>query len=155
VEPHKQKAAPVCLAADEHEAPAEELKLQGTALDLLLAEMRQHAQTIQSLAASLAGADWNAIVSAAARIKPAYFVDLIQPTLRKEVERQLSAEFVRQYREMHGRAENLRQAAVRQDPEAAAFQYFRVLESCIECHSEYAPKRFPGLAGKGHGQHRD
>jgi len=148
-------AAPVCLAADEHEAPAEELKLQGAALDLLRAEMRQHAQRIQSLAAALAGADWGAIIGAAAGIKQAYFVDFIQPTLRSEVEGQLSADFVQLYREMHRRAEDLRAAAVRQDPDAGAFQYFRLLESCIQCHAEYAPTRFPGLAGKGHGQHRD
>ena len=141
----------VGLAADEHDAPAEELKLTARTLELMRGEMRQHAQTVQALASALVVADWNTLVSGATLIRQADFLAV----LTAEADRQVPVDFLRHYRDQRARAEALRVAATKQDPAGANFAYFRLLENCVECHAEFAPRRFPGLAGKGHGQHRD
>ncbi|MFZ1805440.1 MAG: cytochrome c, partial [Nitrospira sp.] len=54
----------------------------------------------------------------------------------------------------HLRAEKLAHAAKAEDAEAVSFQFSRLLDSCVVCHSTYAKSKFPNFRSEGGAEHR-
>ena len=62
----------------------------------------------------------------------------------------------------HDQSAMLSHVAKQQHPELVTFYYYKLTETCIECHSQFAQKSFPGLIvapqsheshGNGHDMH--
>jgi cytochrome c556 len=117
--------------------------------ELLRAEMREISGGIQSIALLLATADWEAIQDTSAKIQASFIMkQKLTPALKEELEHALPARFKQLDADFHHRAEKLGMAAAAHDPEEIAFHYSRMLESCTQCHAEFAADRFPGFAPK-------
>lgn len=124
-----------------------EIRLSNDLLDLLRQEMLDIAKGIQTIALSLAIADWKSIQDTSIRIRDSYIMNRnLTPKQARELEQTLPEKFKELDAELHHRAEKLATAADAHDRELAVFQYSRLIESCTTCHSSYAGKRFPGFA---------
>ena len=115
-------------------------------MTLLQAEMGELGDGIQSVALSIATADWKAVNETAKKMHASYIMKKsLTPSQTLELKQTLPSEFKRLDVEFHARAKQLAQAAESQDPELVAFRYSRLVEGCASCHSVFANKRFPGF----------
>jgi cytochrome c556 len=135
------------VAAAEPPDSSQEISLSPGVRELLLAEMREIAAGVQSVATALALGDWKSIADTSARIRASYILEKqLTPAQAEELERALPQDFKRLDAEFHARAEQLGSAALAHDAERVAFQYSRLLENCAACHAAFARTRFPGFA---------
>jgi len=142
--------------AAESRAPHQNVQLSPDLLNLLRAEMLEIAGGVQSIALSLATADWESIQETSTRIRDSYIMEKkLTPAQAKELEKKLPGHFKQLDAEFHQRADRLGVAATTHDLEIVAFRYSRLLESCALCHSTYARSRFPGFASPVQQVHRD
>jgi cytochrome c556 len=137
------------LAVAENPAQSHDLTLNPELRELLQAEMREITAGIQGVALALATADWNSIQKTGTMIRTSYIMESqLTPAQAKELEQALPERFKQMDEDFHHRAEKMATAAAAHDPEAVAFHYSRMLESCAQCHSEFATEKFPGFAPK-------
>tara|TARA_R110001592_G_scaffold50620_1_gene156378 strand:- start:12457 stop:12954 length:498 start_codon:yes stop_codon:yes gene_type:complete len=115
-------------------------------MTLLKAEMGALGNGIQSVALSIATADWKAVNETAKKMHASYIMKKsLTPAQSLELRQKLPSEFKRLDMEFHARAKQLAQATESPDPELIAFRYSRLVEGCANCHSVFASKRFPGF----------
>lgn len=120
----------------------------------LVAEMQHLDGGLQRAVSALARADWPALERTAREIRGSFILEQrLAPEQRAELHRALPAPFLALDRRFHAQAERLADAAAAGDPELAAFRVHQLVESCLGCHAQYAPTRFPGLAPAA-GDHR-
>lgn len=132
----------------------QDIKLSPDVLNLLRAEMNEIAGGVQSIALSLATADWKSIHETSLKIRDSYIMKKkLTPAQAKELEQALPARFKQLDAEFHQRAEKLAAAATTHDSDLTAFQYSRLIENCTLCHSEYAKSRFPGFSSPTQQEH--
>ncbi|MCI0506140.1 MAG: cytochrome c [Gammaproteobacteria bacterium] len=130
--------------AAELDTPRQDVRLPPDLLNLLREEMREIAAGIQGIALFLATADWKSIQETSAKIRASYIMEKkLTAAQAKELEQALPGQFKQLDSEFHQRAEKLGMAAAAHDPELAAFQFSRLVESCALCHTAYAKSRFP------------
>lgn len=135
-------------------APAGSVVLSPGLTELLRQEMREIASGVQGVGLALATADWRAIEETSTRIRASYIMEKkLTSAQAAELSERLPDEFKRMDAEFHERAARLGHAAETRDPEAVAFQYSRLLESCAQCHAAYARERFPGFVHPGAERH--
>ncbi len=147
-------AASCDLGAAEKPAQNHDLTLTPELRELLRAEMREIATGIQGVALALATADWKSIQETGTMIRASYIMESqLTEAQAKELGQVLPARFKQIDEDLHHRAEKMAAAAAAHDAEAAAFHYSRMLESCSQCHSEFATERFPGFAPKAPQHH--
>lgn len=116
-------------------------------LMLLQAEMRELAAASQALVISYVSGDWESIQSLSSQIRASYVMEQnLTDTQKKELADKLPERFKRLDMDFHARAARLGSAAADENAELVAFHYYRLLESCATCHSEYAASRFPGFS---------
>jgi cytochrome c556 len=126
---------------------SQEINLSPEVRELLLAEMREIAAGIQSVALALAIGEWQSIADTSTKIRTSYIMEKQLTAAQAEaLERALPQEFKRLDAEFHSRAEQLASAALAHDSERVAFQYSRLLENCTACHAAFARTRFPGFS---------
>jgi hypothetical protein len=131
------------------------IQLSPALLDLLKSEMREIAGGVQMIAVSLATADWKTVQETSTKIKASYIMEKrLTPAQAEELEKALPEHFKQLDAEFHHRAEKLAAAASAHDSELATFHYSRLVESCTQCHSAYATKRFPGFSAPASQGHR-
>lgn len=134
--------------ADAH-AHSDEITLSPDLLNLLRAEMHEIAGGIQGVALAITIADWKSIQETSAKIRASYIMEKkLTKAQADELAKTLPENFKQLDAEFHQRAEKLGEAAANRDPELAAFQYSRMIESCAHCHSLYARQRFPGFTSQ-------
>jgi cytochrome c556 len=139
----------------EGNAQYQSVNLSPDLLDLLRAEMRDITSGVQSIALSLATADWKSIQETSMKIRASYIMEKqLTPAQVNELEKALPGQFKQLDAEFHQRAERLGETAAVHDPELVAFHYSRLLESCVRCHSAFASKRFPGFASPAQRSHQ-
>jgi cytochrome c556 len=140
--------------AAEVDTHSQDIKLSPDLLKLLRAEMHEIAGGVQGVALSLTIADWKSIQDTSAKIRASYIMEQkLTKAQSEELEKTLPEYFKQLDAAFHQRAEKLGEAAASRDPELAAFQYSRLLESCAHCHSVFARKRFPGFASQAPKEH--
>ena len=139
-------------AQGDHEA-APALKLSTETRELLRAEMRAITGGIQAIAAAIATGDLETVAESSARISASYIMEQRLTARQREELQALPEHFHRLDRRFHQDATRLTHAAEQGDAELAAFRYYRLVDSCVACHSAYAAHRFPGLrqAAPAHG----
>jgi cytochrome c556 len=140
-------AGSAALDAAETEPASQEINLSPEVRELLLAEMREIAAGIQSVALAIAIGEWQSIADTSTKIRASYIMEKqLTAAQAEELERALPQEFKRLDAEFHSRAEQLASAALAHEPERIAFQYSRLLENCTACHATFARTRFPGFS---------
>lgn len=141
----------VCTAtADEPADAAPALTLPADVLDLLRQEMREISAGMQRVAPAIAMGAWKTVADTGARIRSSYVMEqALTPEQRKALEA-LPEGFKRLDREFHRQAEALQQAAEHEDAELAAFRYYKLVDTCVACHTAYASHRFPALRAPAH-----
>ena len=139
-------ATPEHVHSSENPAAAEEISLSPELMNLLRAEMAQLAAGVQKISIALPSAHWESLRETSANIRDSYIMKKsLTPEQAQELKQALPEQFKQLDAEFHARADKLESAALRQDPELAAFHFSRLLESCADCHSAYAKSRFPGF----------
>jgi cytochrome c556 len=135
--------------AEEAHAPNRGVVLSPDLLNLLRAEMLEITRGVQSVALSMATADWKSIQETSAKLRASYIMEKkLTDTQAEELEKALPEKFKLLDAEFHQRAERLGAAAAAHDPELVVFHYSRLIEGCIRCHSAFASERFPGFASQ-------
>ncbi len=133
------------LAGDEEAKPIFELSPQLNAL--LRAEMAELSVGIQSIALSLAKADWKSIEDTSEKMRGSYIMKKsLTQSQAMELKQTLPHKFKQLDATFHARAKKLGQAAGSKDSELVAFHYSRLVEACANCHSAFATNRFPGFS---------
>lgn len=131
-----------------------DVQLSAELTQLLRAEMRELLGGVQVLAVGIATGDWKAVADTGARISASY---LLEQNLTAEQTQELSAVLPEHFRRLdaqfHLEAAKLEAAGRNRDAQLSAFHYYRLIETCTDCHSRYAPSRFPGLASPGEHPH--
>jgi hypothetical protein len=131
------------------EVPAEkgDLQLSPELIELLRAEMRALLNGVQSLPIGIATGDWKSVADTSAHISASYILDQKLTTAqRKELGTSLPEHFKRLDSQFHLEAKKLEAAAANHDAQLSAFHYYRLIETCTDCHTIYAPSRFPGFS---------
>lgn len=135
--------------AAEPDAKHQGVELTPDLLNLLRAEMREISGGVQGIALALATADWKSIEAVSSKIRGSYIMEKkLSAPQKKELGQALPEHFKQLDAEFHQRAEKLGMAAAAHDHELTVFHYFRLVESCVRCHSAFAMKRFPGFAAQ-------
>ena len=138
--------ASTTIQAGHVEHPQAPLKLPPDLLALLQAEMREITGGVQKIPVAIAQADWETLSQTSESIRSSY---IMAKALTKEqievLESSLPERFKQIDSEFHNRAGKLALAAQARDFELASYHYSRLIESCAQCHSLYAPARFPAF----------
>ncbi len=135
--------APSALAAPSDANP---LGLSPGTRDLLLAEMRELEKGVQTLVPAIARGDWQTIADTGNRIQASYIMaQSLTEAQRHELEHELPAHFTVLDARFHREAERLVRAAEERDADLAALHFYRLLDGCVSCHTNFAVDRFPGL----------
>lgn len=135
------------VGAAEPRAANHGITLSPDLLQLLRDEMREVAGGVQGIAVAIATGDWQSIQEASAKMRASYIMERkLTPGQARELEAALPEQFKRLDAGFHQRAEKLGAAAQAHDAELVAFQYARLLETCADCHAEFAGARFPALS---------
>ena len=121
---------------------------------LIQSEMRELLAGVQTVAASIPTGNWEGIATAAVAMRTSYVLEKkLTKDQRAELDR-LPDDFKALDQAFHIRAEKLAHSAKAQDAEAVSFQFSRLLETCVACHSAYARTQFPTLGSKPDDLHR-
>ena len=136
------------------DASKQDIQLSPALMDLLRAEMREISAGMQAISLSLATADWLSIQETSGKIRDSYIMKkTLTPAQKEELKHALPERFKHLDGAFHQRANKLAEAAANRDPEAAIFQYSRMIENCVNCHSVYAQSRFTGFSSEKPPQH--
>ena len=131
--------------AEPEPAVRSSLSMSPDLLDLYRAEMRQLLIGTQAIALALPTGDWDNIIATSRQMEESYVLEreLTQAQLAEIAG--LPESFQEMDRGFHARTGRLAAAAADRDPEAVAFQFARLLETCTGCHATFAQARFPTL----------
>ena len=136
------------------DASKQDIQLSPALMDLLRAEMREISAGMQAISLSLVTADWLSIQETSGKIRDSYIMKkTLTPAQKEELKHALPERFKHLDGAFHQRANKLAEAAANRDPEAAIFQYSRMIENCVNCHSVYAQSRFTGFSSEKPPQH--
>lgn len=138
-------AAGGARAQEPHAAPA--LAISPELTELLREEMRGISGGVQTLVTAIATGDWKTIADTSAQIRASYIMEQkLTAAQKQELETALPEVFKIMDANFHREAANLGHAAEARDAELTSFYFYRMVESCVACHSAYAVTRFPTLA---------
>lgn len=134
-------------------ASAQEAHHESGVLDLsaslraaLIAEMQHVDSNMQRIVAGLPRADWPAVVEASQNIKGSFILEQkLSAEQRTELHQALPGHFLALDARFHATADRLAAAAREGDGELAAFYTYKLAESCVSCHAQYALHRFPAF----------
>jgi hypothetical protein len=110
------------------------------------AEMQRLDTGLQAAVSAIARADWPAVEKIAGEIQGSFILEQkLSPKQLAELHRVLPEAFLALDRHFHAQAERLAHAARARDGELAAFRVYKLTESCVSCHSQYARHRFQSV----------
>ncbi len=140
-----------------HDTQQKSVENLSTALRALLQKEMMALQTgmVSAIPALISG-NLGEVEKIAQNMKDSYI--LKQSITKEQVEElhsSLPAGFLKMDKEFHYYAGMLAHVANRKKLELVNFYFSKLTESCVSCHSEYAPHKFPGLSMKGSSEKHD
>ena len=138
----------------EPSAPVSSVELSPDLHQLFQAEMRELLLGTQKIAGSLPIADWDGIASSAMAMRDGYVLEKKLTTAQRHDLEKLPEQFKVLDDAFHRRAEKLAHAAQAKDAEAVSFQFSRLLDTCVACHSTFAQPQFPNFRSEAGSEHR-
>jgi len=123
-----------------------ELSLSRNVKRLLSAEMNGIQKGMTVLAIAIPAGHWDQIAQTAGQMKDSYIMNRkLSPKEREELHHSLPAGFQALDRVFHETAGLLKKAASEHNIEMVNSYFCKLNETCVQCHSLYAAKRFPDL----------
>ncbi len=122
------------------------LQLPSEIKSLLRQEMQQLQQGMQALIPAIISGDRKKIVGIAKKMQDSYIMK--QKLTKKQMHTlhtSLSPAFIQLDQKFHGFAGMLAHVAEENKPELINFYFYKLTETCVQCHSEYAQTKFPAL----------
>lgn len=115
--------------------------------NLLTEEMRALQKGMMSIIPAYAAGDWSEIKAISDKMKNSY---ILQKNLSdkqiKELHSTLPDSFIKLDQQFHYLSGMLSHAAEMKKSELVGFYFSALSNSCIECHTQYATHKFPGLS---------
>lgn len=116
---------------------------------LLKQEMLALQEGMKSIVPAFASGDLKRVANIAGNINKSFIMKQKMTNAQKhELHEKLPNAFIKKDQKFHQYAAMLEHVSQEQHIELVSFYYSKLLESCIDCHSEYAQHRFPGLSQK-------
>lgn len=123
------------------------LKIPAEIKPILIKEMLAIEQGMQALVSSIAKGDWEKTASIGKQIQESYIMkQSLTAEQIHELHHTLPEEFVRLDHAFHGYAGMLAHAAKARNKDITNFYFYKMNESCNQCHSRFANERFPSFA---------
>ena len=115
--------------------------------ELLRKEMLLLRDGMCGLSTEIQQGGWESAAEIAGKMRDSFILKKsLTADQKKELTTKLPPEFVHLDRRFHETAGKLVHAAHKRDVELSIFYQARMLEACTNCHAQFAPVRFPGLA---------
>jgi len=123
-----------------------EINLPSEFQDLLNQEMQEIQSAMQQLIPLMAEGNSEKTAQLAEQIKKSFILKKsLSPEKLKQLVELLPAHFVQLDRTFHGNAGKLAESARQSDFNESGKIYGTMISACIECHTQFAPNRFPNL----------
>jgi len=114
--------------------------------ELLTQEMKSIQKSMAEMLPLIVSGDWHSVSQHAAKIAAGH---IMKQKLTAAQAQELMATLPQGFKELdnsfHSAANMMSHVAKEQHIELVTFYYYRLTESCIGCHSQYATHRFPAL----------
>jgi hypothetical protein len=122
---------------------------------LLSQEMLALQKGMQSILPAYVSGEYGEVSKIAEKIKNSFILkQKISDAQKKELGAKLPKAFIALDKQFHEYAGMLEHVAEEQHTELVGFYYYKLMESCLGCHTQYAQHKFPKLAPKsGHHEH--
>jgi cytochrome c556 len=131
----------VCSVAEEP------LNIPADIKPILQKEMLAVEKGMQELVSSIAKGDWDKTVAIGKQIQASYIMkQSLTPEQMKQLHHSLPKQFIKQDHAFHQYAGMLAHAAEVKNLDVMNFYFYKMNESCVQCHSRYAQERFPTFA---------
>jgi len=114
---------------------------------LLTKEMQAIEKAMQELVSTIATGNWEKTAEIGKQIQASYIMK--QSLTAEQMERlhhSLPKQFIKLDHSFHQYAGMLAHAAEVRNTDVVSFYFYKMNDSCIQCHSSYAQKKFPGFA---------
>jgi hypothetical protein len=126
-----------------------EINLPPEFQELLNKEMLEIQSAMQQLIPLMAEGNSEKTTQLADQIKKSFILKKsLSPEKLKQLVQLLPAHFVQLDRTFHGNAGRLAEAARKSDFDESGKIYGTMINACIDCHTQFASKRFPDLNRK-------
>jgi len=113
---------------------------------LLQQEMQAIEHGMQILIPAIARGEWDQVTEIGKNIEQSYlFKKKLSPEQRHSLHRSLPARFVQLDQAFHESAGMLAHGAEMRKPDIVNFYVYKLSSACVECHTEFAVEKFPGL----------
>ena len=114
---------------------------------LLKKEMLAIEKGMKTLLSSIATGDWQKTAEIGKQMQASYIMKQnLTPKQLKHLHQHLPAQFVKLDHSFHHFAGMLTHAAEHQNAEVVGFYFYKMTDSCVQCHSTYARNRFSGFS---------
>ncbi len=142
-----------------HQMPADNehtsLMLGEGIRQLLTAEMKAIQNGMQAIIPALAAGQWHELHVIGEQMHDSYIMKKnLSPEQVHELHEKLPAAFIKLDHSFHHTAGQMAAAAKKHDAQLVSFYYYKMIDTCVECHTDYATHKFPSLSlGKHHEEH--
>ena len=147
-----------CSIAEErehaHQQNTQDLNLPQDIKQLLKKEMLAVENGMQKLISTIAMGNWKKTAEIGKQIQASYLMkqELSDEQL-KHLHHILPEQFVKLDHSFHHYAGMLAHAAEVKNAEVVSFYFYKMNESCIQCHSSYAQSKFTGFSTSSENHH--
>ncbi len=129
-----------------HDKRPTAIELPSEIKSLLRQEMQQLQQGMQALLPAIVSGDNNKITAIAQKMQHSYIMkQKLTPKQMHVLHKNLPPAFIQLDQKFHGFASMLAHVAEENKSELISFYFYKLTETCVECHRKYAQKRFPKL----------
>ena len=123
-------------------------KLTPRLKQMLSEEMLSVKQAVKQILDGLIVGDHPLVATQAQQIHDSFILERnLTKQDKKDLMKAATSEFLKLDGEFHMTAKKLADAALHKDYELQRFYYSRLVDSCQNCHSQYASDRFPAFSG--------
>ena len=152
----------ITACADLHRAHTEttithkpaQLQLDADIQQLLQQEMQAIQAGMMSLIPVIASGDWDKVAEIGKKLEGSYLLkQQLTTAQRHALHKSLPAEFIKLDQAFHHSAGMLAHAAEMKNADIVNFYFYKLNTACVECHTEFATERFPGLMPSQHKPH--
>ena len=136
--------------------PTDQLHLSPELAQLIKQEMNAIQKGMQSLLPAIASGYWEEVANIGEKIQRSYIMkQKLTPTQVEELHHVLPPAFQELDQSFHHSAGMLAHAAKMKNPDVVTFYFYKLIDTCVACHTKFAANRFPGLGTSGdNGGHR-
>lgn len=115
--------------------------------ELFKKEMVGIQNTMMQLMPAISSGNWGMVDSMAEKMAMSHIMkQKLTPQQMEALHNGMPMGFKVLDNKFHDQAAMLSYVAKQQHPELITFYYYKLTETCIECHSQFAQKSFPGLS---------